>query len=53
MWWQLMDTPAVREYAGWGWFVVPVLTVPDFDHSLQQKVLDLIALCKRMRRQTP
>ena len=42
VWWQLCDTPAVREYAGWGWFVVPVLTVPDFDAYLQQKVLDLI-----------
>ena len=40
--WQLMDTLAVREYAGWGWFVVPALTVPDFDTYLQQKVLDLI-----------
>jgi hypothetical protein len=42
VWWQLCDTPAVREYAGWGWFVVPVLTVPDFDSYLQQKVLELI-----------
>jgi len=32
----------VREYAGWGSFVVPVLTIPDFDHYLQQEVLDLI-----------
>lgn len=42
IWWQLCDTPAVHEYAGWGWLVVPVLTVPDFDAYLQQKVLDLI-----------
>ena len=42
VWWQLCDTPAVREYAGWGWFVVPVLTIPDFDTYLQQKILDLI-----------
>jgi len=42
VWWQLIDTPAVREYAGWGWFVVPVLTIPDFDTYLQNKVLDLI-----------
>ena len=42
VWWQLCDAPAVWEYAGWGWFVVPVLTIPDFDAYLQQKVLDLI-----------
>ena len=42
VWWQLCDTPAVREYAGWGWFVVPVLTIPDFDTYLQQEILDLI-----------
>ena len=43
VWWQLRDAPAVREIAHWGWFVVPVLTIPDFDAFLQQKVLDLIA----------
>jgi hypothetical protein len=42
VWWQLRDAPASWEYARWGWFVVPVLTVPDFDAYLQQKVLDLI-----------
>jgi hypothetical protein len=42
VWWQLCDTPAVHEYAGWGWFVVPILTVPDFDEYLQQKIFDLI-----------
>jgi hypothetical protein len=42
VWWQLRDAPASWEYAGWGWFVVPVLTVQDFDAYLQQKVLDLI-----------
>jgi hypothetical protein len=26
----------------WGWFVAPVLTVPDFVTYLQQKVLDPI-----------
>jgi hypothetical protein len=28
VWWQLRDAPACWEFAAWGWFVVPVLTVP-------------------------
>jgi hypothetical protein len=53
VWWQLRDAPASWEYAGWGWFVVPVLTAPDFDAYLQQKVLDLSEPSKRTRRPAP
>jgi hypothetical protein len=42
VWWQVRDASACWEFAAWGWFVVPVLTVPHFDAYLQRKVLDLI-----------